>query len=101
MPGGRSTRPIRSRLRAQYSWRISDELASQSWLSEIDLDDNEDQFAGLPRSSRNLVSLSVQISWTNCPSTSIRAASHPSRSEERRVGKGCGSTCRSRWTPYQ
>src|SRR3546814_14781038 len=23
------------------------------------------------------------------------------RSEERRVGKGCGSTCRSRWSPYQ
>src|SRR3546814_12147968 len=23
-----------------------------------------------------------------------------SRSEERRVGKGCVSTCRSRWTPY-
>src|SRR3546814_18072723 len=22
------------------------------------------------------------------------------RSEERRVGKGCVSTCRSRWTPY-
>src|SRR3546814_12748841 len=25
--------------------------------------------------------------------------SHP-RSEERRVGKGCVSTCRSRWSPY-
>src|SRR3546814_20225598 len=24
----------------------------------------------------------------------------PSRSEERRVGKGCVSTCRSRWWPY-
>src|SRR3546814_15968322 len=23
------------------------------------------------------------------------------RSEERRVGKGCGSTVRSRWSPYQ
>src|SRR3546814_12129698 len=23
------------------------------------------------------------------------------RSEERRVGKGCVSTCRSRWLPYQ
>src|SRR3546814_4229407 len=23
-----------------------------------------------------------------------------SRSEERRVGKGCVSTCRSRWSPY-
>src|SRR3546814_18305571 len=24
----------------------------------------------------------------------------PARSEERRVGKACGSTCRSRWSPY-
>src|SRR3546814_20602125 len=24
----------------------------------------------------------------------------PTRSEERRVGKECGSTCRSRWSPY-
>src|SRR3546814_13439042 len=24
----------------------------------------------------------------------------PERSEERRVGKECGSTCRSRWSPY-
>src|SRR3546814_8144848 len=26
--------------------------------------------------------------------------SHPLRSEERRVGKECVSTCRSRWSPY-
>src|SRR3546814_15286906 len=26
--------------------------------------------------------------------------SHPMRSEERRVGKECVSTCRSRWSPY-
>src|SRR3546814_15251573 len=26
---------------------------------------------------------------------------HPERSEERRVGKECVSTCRSRWSPYQ
>src|SRR3546814_19190751 len=27
-------------------------------------------------------------------------ANGSSRSEERRVGKECGSTCRSRWSPY-
>src|SRR3546814_6575821 len=27
-------------------------------------------------------------------------AQHRARSEERRVGKGCVSTCRSRWSPY-
>src|SRR3546814_5549570 len=25
---------------------------------------------------------------------------HPSKTEERRVGKECVSTCRSRWSPY-
>src|SRR3546814_19700065 len=27
-------------------------------------------------------------------------AAHTIRSEERRLGKGCVSTCRSRWSPY-
>src|SRR3546814_14166284 len=35
----------------------------------------------------------------------VDAADHPRvvaiRSEERRVGKECVSTCRSRWSPYQ
>src|SRR3546814_1985280 len=29
-----------------------------------------------------------------------RADKSPGRSEERRVGKECVSTCRSRWSPY-
>src|SRR3546814_13241276 len=29
-----------------------------------------------------------------------RPRPHPVRSEERRVGKECVSTCRSRWSPY-
>src|SRR3546814_20796015 len=29
-----------------------------------------------------------------------RPCAHPDRSEERRVGKECVSTCRSRWSPY-
>src|SRR3546814_16387061 len=29
----------------------------------------------------------------------LRPSAHP-RSEERRVGKECVSTCRSRWSPY-
>src|SRR3546814_7721680 len=29
-----------------------------------------------------------------------RRQPHPARSEERRVGKECVSTCRSRWSPY-
>src|SRR3546814_6194206 len=34
---------------------------------------------------------------TLCPSCGSRALT---RSEERRVGKECVSTCRSRWSPY-
>src|SRR3546814_2044939 len=30
----------------------------------------------------------------------FHAAAHRRRSEERRVGKECVSTCRSRWSPY-
>src|SRR3546814_19191386 len=30
----------------------------------------------------------------------IRLGDQPVRSEERRVGKECVSTCRSRWSPY-
>src|SRR3546814_17221123 len=30
----------------------------------------------------------------------VQCASDPFRSEERRVGKACVSTCRTRWSPY-
>src|SRR3546814_13751694 len=30
----------------------------------------------------------------------LRAVENTARSEERRVGKECVSTCRSRWSPY-
>src|SRR3546814_19793280 len=35
-----------------------------------------------------------------CSSMSSRVSSTRSSSEERRVGKECVSTCRSRWSPY-
>src|SRR3546814_10946941 len=36
----------------------------------------------------------------NQASTAMLAQANQSRSEERRVGKECVSTCRSRWSPY-
>src|SRR3546814_18292444 len=36
--------------------------------------------------------------WVNDPDDQKNKAAF--RSEERRVGKGCVSTCRSRWSPY-
>src|SRR3546814_15532897 len=35
-----------------------------------------------------------------CRASADRAGAGHSRSEERRVGKECVSTCRSRWSPY-
>src|SRR3546814_8395543 len=36
----------------------------------------------------------------NCSAVKICSRMLSSRSEERRVGKECVSTCRSRWSPY-
>src|SRR3546814_13240358 len=39
--------------------------------------------------------------YTPCPVEDDEGCpKNPSRSEERRVGKECVSTCRSRWSPY-
>src|SRR3546814_6803435 len=43
--------------------------------------------------------------WTvelnlNCTSSVVSPFTNSRRSEERRVGKECVSTCRSRWSPY-
>src|SRR3546814_15934922 len=35
-----------------------------------------------------------------CPEMGLALAKPAARSEERRVGKECVSTCRSRWSPY-
>src|SRR3546814_5567125 len=45
----------------------------------------------------------TSLRFTNSPkpsSASSRPKPDPLRSEERRVGKECVSTCRSRWSPY-
>src|SRR3546814_12545154 len=45
--------------------------------------------------------LAPHIAWLT-PETLVRSltVAHENRSEERRVGKECVSTCRSRWAPY-
>src|SRR3546814_13401688 len=35
------------------------------------------------------------------PHACSASVAQETRSEERRVGKECGSTCRSRWSPYR
>src|SRR3546814_17964182 len=60
--------------------------------------------AAMPEKLANLAMLKVR-----CPALEILAfddgssdetAALIARSEERRVGKGCGRTCRSRWSQY-
>src|SRR3546814_13573213 len=42
----------------------------------------------------------TQLPTPNTASPDIVRSMTPERSEERRVGKECVRTCRSRWTPY-
>src|SRR3546814_10693217 len=41
----------------------------------------------------------LAIRWNRVPASEVPGGPH-NRSEERRVGKECVSTCRSRWSPY-
>src|SRR6056297_3872480 len=43
----------------------------------------------------------VMPPWWHWTATSASICPIVTRSEERRVGKECVSTCRSRWAPYQ
>src|SRR3546814_18073062 len=46
------------------------------------------------------VFITVGIAGPRVPSMCQKVALLDQRSEERRVGKGCVSTCRSGWSPY-
>src|SRR3546814_10114933 len=41
--------------------------------------------------------ITARVPRTDCPEHGVKRVRVPWRSEERRVGKECGSTCRSRW----
>src|SRR3546814_8728589 len=73
-----------------YEMRISD------WSSDVCSSDLE-----LAHSSSSCTFLNTSFCCRNSFILSSRNARAPfSRSEERRVGKECVSTCRSRWSPY-
>src|SRR3546814_11846521 len=62
--------------------------------------------AGIAKSGAPLITMKYPDSFSNtiqAMATQARApyfAMGQDRSEERRVGKECVSTCRSRWSPY-
>src|SRR3546814_15412492 len=74
-----------------YEMRISD------WSSDVCSSDLERDRGRRGRSS--LLRRALR-SPPRAPRTRGRTAAPASRSEERRVGKECVSTCRSRWSPY-
>src|SRR3546814_2016338 len=52
-----------------------------------------------PTAPRLFLSWTSDLRWIYTQA-SVRSAPLRDRSEERRVGKECVSTCRSRWSPY-
>src|SRR3546814_3166376 len=56
--------------------------------------------SALPRQMGGSLSREARTTVTSCRSPISYGDNSPLRSEERRVGKECVSTCRSRWSPY-
>src|SRR3546814_16723076 len=71
--------------KSAYEMRISD------WSSDVCSSDLAVPIEA--RAQGRSVSI-ADLSWA------VAGSASPSRSEERRVGKECVSTCRSRWSPY-
>src|SRR3546814_6897939 len=82
-----------------YDMRISD------WSSDVCSSDLWNDIFAEPKSIKinieELKTLSKNyIHWKDLFNESLNSVSLKHRSEERRVGKECVSTCRSRWSPY-
>src|SRR3546814_2847238 len=79
-----------------YEMRISD------WSSDVC---SSDLNTGTPTKavttpSRNSFAVGTRRTRISAEHSNAAPASADGRSEERRVGKECVSTCRSRWSPY-
>src|SRR3546814_8899280 len=79
-----------------YEMRISD------WSSDVCSSDLSQDIApfGFGAAAPSLMCAYCLVGWY-ITSSERYAAAWPTRSEARRVGKECVSTCRSRWSPYQ
>src|SRR3546814_11708734 len=54
-----------------------------------------------PRGSKPLEPVAMCCGTSAIRARTRKSRNRPHRSEERRVGKECVRTCRSRWSPYQ
>src|SRR3546814_5321758 len=82
-----------------YEMRISD------WSSDVCSSDLIDLDHAPPAQNASLTAFYHQTWWRyskHCEKSlgCMEASRHCGRSEERRVGKECVSTCRCRWSPY-
>src|SRR3546814_20842228 len=75
--------------------RLDREWPGELLLVTQNVDDLHDR-AG----STRLVHMHGELKRALCHACGQRTAWESSRSEERRVGTECVSTCRSRWSPY-
>src|SRR3546814_6658286 len=72
-----------------YEMRISD------WSSDVCSSD-----LGSCRARAPAAHVRLDTERTSCLLDPLGPCAQSTRSEERRVGKECVSTCRSRWSPY-
>src|SRR3546814_6334743 len=80
-----------------YEMRISD------WSSDVCSSDLRDASATMAMADNNKRFIELSIGFNPrgvCRRSVERIGGVQLRSEERRVGKECVSTCRSRWSPY-
>src|SRR3546814_9492224 len=86
-----------------YEMRISD-WSSDVCSSDLKSRPKENPFEVREKSTRMLKSQTASRSAASGPRQYARPGflviASAGRSEERRVGKECVSTCRSRWSPY-
>src|SRR3546814_10469137 len=80
-----------------YEMRISD-WSSDVCSSDLSAERGSPTMTVTAESPWNPSQSAPKSSFSRSPSSTERSAE--GRSEERRVGKECVSTCRSRWSPY-
>src|SRR3546814_7662515 len=85
-----------------FKQKTADEMRISDWSSDVCSSDLPDLLLGILEALRE-ISVELPIVFPIHPRTRkvVEQFGYSSfRSEERRVGKECVSTCRSRWSPY-
>src|SRR3546814_13342529 len=88
LPGDPGVSPVEHGAR----WRPDHAAQSRHSANHHDPSQSAGPRTGDPRPDTRAMARKGKLTW---PTSSL-----VSRSEERRVGKECVSTCRSRWSPY-